>query len=169
MAFKIRYNGYFTTQLFLIKLFLLLFCLNFFWPFPRHDLSHYNYIFYALTAVALAIQIYRPIYAAITHKPILTVNDEYIYDFNFDIRYEWKDVEEFYEKNGLLYVNLYHPENYLNKIGNPHRRFVAKLWFKPERKKSLFIIKTDMIDEDGNDLLEILDDYSVKAMANAKQ
>ena len=166
MAFKVRFSGFFMTQLLLILAFLCLASWDFFSPQYNQGFLHYKYIIYVVAALPWIVQIYRPICSVIINKPILTVNDDYIYDFNYDIKYFWKDIEEIYEKRGYLYINLYHPEDYLNKIGNAHRRFVAKLWFKLNRETSLFVINKDIIDVDGHKLLEILDGYSMKAIGD---
>jgi hypothetical protein len=140
-------------------------CLNFFSPIFKQGLLHYNYILYSLMAFTGLFTIYRPIYAVIIDKPILTVDESYIYDFNNDIKYDWKDIEKIYKKGRALYIKLYKPKDYLDKIGNPHRRFITRLWFKPNSKRSLFYIETNLAETNGNELLDILEKFRKQALS----
>jgi hypothetical protein len=165
MDFKIRYSSFFKFKLANAIIWLGLAILDFVSPMNISELWHYKYLVEALTAFLWLLQIYRPLYSGLFNKPILTANEEYIYDFANDIIYYWKDISDVYEEKSSLFINLYPPNDYLNRIGNPVRRFITRLRFKPNRKRSLFFIDIDLVDVDRNDLLEILDNYSIKAMA----
>jgi len=166
MAFNFRFSFFLLLQLFLIAGMFCLAGLGIFSPVFKHGFLHYSYIIYTLTAFALISQIYRPTYAGLFAKPILVANENYIYDFNHDVKYYWKDIREVYKKGSFLFIKLYHPENYLDKIGNPQRRFVTKLWFKPNSKRSFFFINIDFVDADQALLLKKLDNYRIQALEN---
>jgi hypothetical protein len=163
---RIRYSGFFVFQILVIAGLLFVAGLDFFHPVFKQGFFHYDYVIKILLALTFLIQIYRQVYAVIINKPILTVTDKYLYDFVFDIKYYWKDIVEIYEKNGHLFINLYYQEDYLNKIGNPLRRFVARRWFKPGRKKTLFFINLDIVEADPNKLLEIFENYRMSVFEN---
>ena len=163
MEFKTRLSGFLFFQILLILALLSDATLDLLSPVFKTGFLHYNFIIYYLAGITWLLRIYRQIYSLITGKPILTINENYLYDFIDDIKYDWKDVEEIEEKQGFIYIKLYKPINYLNKIGNWHRRWVKKKWFNPTGKHSLFTIDSSLIAEDPNKLLEILNDYSLKA------
>jgi len=132
-------------------------------PLVAVGFRHYTYIIFLSTAFLWFLRCYRQIYSALVGKDVLTVNESYIYDFIGDIKYYWKDVDEIYEMNSFLFIKLYEPEQYLEKIGNPFERLLVKLWFKPSSKKPSFFINIDTVAADPDDLLKILNDYSIEA------
>lgn len=132
-------------------------------PLSKDWLVYYGYIPCILIVLLTVATCYREVYAVIAGKPILTVDDTFIYDFAGDVKYYWKDIREIYERDSFLFIDLYHPEEYLNKIGNPAKRLKVKLWFKPDSKRSSFVINIDNVAKDPTELLKILNDYSIEA------
>jgi len=167
MDFKARFSYIFVTQILLIVVLLFSTGRHLFAPVHESGFWRYDYILLALTAFLWLIQFYRSIYACLFNKPILTVNETCIYDFVTDTTYYLKDIEGIYEKKTFLYLNLYNPKDYLDKIGNPHRRLVVKRWFNSNNNRPLFIINTDLIDAKRSFVLEKLNNYRLQALANS--
>lgn len=163
MNFKIRFGTMFIGQIIMAFCFLLVGLMDVIAPIFKDGFRHYTYILSFLIVVLNLFQCYRHIYAAVFNKYVLCVNESYIYDFIGDVKYYWKDIEEINEKSGFLTVKLYKPVDYLDKLRNPFKRFKVKLWFKPGEKRSSFLIDIDSVAADPDELLELLNEYSIKA------
>jgi hypothetical protein len=127
MEFKIRYGSYFLLRISMVIIRGGLGLLDFLSPLSNNGYLHYKWIVETVLSFLWFLQICRLFYLSLLKRSILTVNENYIGDFNYKIKYFWKDIKEIYEKRDHLFINLYHQEDYLDKIGNPVRRFVAKL------------------------------------------
>lgn len=163
MNFKIRFSNIFVMNLLLISLAFAMAFINFFHPSFKTGPLHYNYVIWALIALVRSITYYRPVYFAIAKKTVLGITDEYIDDFLSGSRYYWKDVKEIYEKNARLYLILYQSEEHLADIGSPIKRFFARIFYSSDPDKTPFIINIDLVNANPNALLELLDDYSIRA------
>jgi hypothetical protein len=161
MKFKLRFGSFFILKIVMI--------ITFSWlTFHSIDAPtiydwQYDYILYIILILAITAQCYRLIYSALTGKPVLIVNEAFIYDFDGDIKYYWRDIETISERDSYLFINLYQPTEYLDKIGNPVQRFKVKFWFKPGKKRSLFTINIDNVAKDSITLLKLLNNYSIGA------
>jgi hypothetical protein len=136
MNFKARLDYILFARIGFISIWIFLGCLQ---------LTTNNYHYYAWcasfsTALILAVQFYRPIYALLFTKPILTVNETYVYDFVTNTSYYWRDIEDITQNNRSLYINLENPDEYLKKTGAPLKKFARKLWYKPGKNQFLLLI-----------------------------
>lgn len=159
MEFKTRTGVFFLLQILLIIASLSLASLNLFAPVFKTGFLRYNYIAYYLLGITWLLRIYRQIYSSIVGKPILKVNENYLYDLNNDITYDWKDVDSVDIKRSFLIINLKQPSVYLDKIGNSFRRFLIKLLFRPNTKSALFFIDLDIVEAEKSELVGIINDY----------
>lgn len=111
---------------------------------------------YAVVAMVIYTDIkkYRRFF---TGKPILIVNDEFIYDKVKDRKYYWKDIEEVtvYEgwRPSRFDIKVYHPEQYLNRIHENR---------KPRRKDKdhFFFISISEVNVQPGKLKMILQKFS---------
>jgi len=163
MDFKIRYSNIFIVNILLIIVALGMALVSVIYPVFKSGILHYSYVIWALIALIRITVYYKPIYLAFYGKKVLTVNDEFIDDFINGIRYYWKDIKEIYEKNSHLYILLYEPNDYIKDIKNPVKRLVAKLFYISNGDKTPYIINIDLVNVNANVLLELMDDYSIKA------
>jgi hypothetical protein len=124
----------------------------------------FKYCWTLLLGIALArLIVYRRyVYLTFYKKPILITNENYIYDVATETKYYWTDIEEVLIDNAYLYLTLYDPASYLNKIGDPVKRYFINLNYDPGKKRSPYRIDLDWIDLNQDDLLEILDDHIPK-------
>ena len=161
MDFKIRPSGSLLIRFFVTAACVVVAFLNIFLPVFKTGLLHYNYILYSLMSVAFTIQIYRELYFTFSNKTVLSINENYIHDYYNDVIYKWSDVEGIRQKHGYLYLKLYHPEEYLDKIGNLHYRWVKKLWYKPGGKHNEFLVNISLADAGKDELSKLLNEHSI--------
>ena len=69
-------------------------------------------------------------------KFVLTVNVISVHDLVKNIKYDWKDIEEIYEKNAYLYIKLYKPTDYMKYLRGPIGRLWAKNVIKSGKRPS---------------------------------
>ena len=163
MEFKTKTDLLFLLQILLVIGSLSVASLDLFAPVFKTGFLRYNYIVYYLLGITWLLKIYGQIYSSFIGKPILKVNENYLYDLNNDITYYWKDVDSLDIKRSFLIINLKQPSAYLDKIGNSFRRFLVKLLYTPNTTTTLFFINMDIIDGDKNELFEVINNYRTKA------
>jgi hypothetical protein len=161
MEFKTRTSSTFIMNMILIALALGMAIFSFFYTGFRYGIFKYSYILWLFIGYIRLRTYSRYIYLILSNKPALIVNESYIYDLANEIKYYWKDIDEINEDNAYLYIKLYNPAAYLSKTGRPVKRFMNGLISNPY--KTPFVINADMVDVHLGALLEILDDYSIKA------
>ena len=115
MEFKAKFGGFFLLQILLIVGCLVVASLDLFAPVFKNGFLHYNYVIYYLLALTWSFKIYRQFYGLFIDKPILIINESYLYDFNHDITYYWKDIDNVYRKRNFLIINLKQPAEYLDR------------------------------------------------------
>jgi len=162
MEFKIRYGNNFILNIVFMFIAIVFACLTY--SSFKTGLMRYAYIGWIFIAVLRFYAYYRPIYLSIFNKPVLIANEKYIFDLSKNIKYYWKDIDTVYEKHSYLFIKLYRPSDYLNKINNPVKRVILWITIKSLPKKSPYFIDTGIVDIHPNALLEILDDYSIQAL-----
>ena|ERR1700761_7788254 len=163
MEFEVRYGNVFVMNLLLIGLAIVMAFLSFFGSFSGYGLLKYFCALWMLIAFVRYLSYRRYISLRYRHKPVLTVNEIFIYDAVKNIKYYWKDIEEVYENNLYLYIKLNNPASYIQYISNPYRKFMAKRAVKSQGETP-FTINMDMIKVNPNVLLETLDEYSVTSV-----
>ena len=159
MEFKIKQSSTFAMNICLIILALgmAVFCF-----FVKNELFHYTYILWLFIA-ALRLAVYKNYFLLIfRNRPVLEANEIYIFDLANNIKYYWEDIDEIYEDNAYLYLKLYNPNKYLEKIRNPLKRFIIGV------SGALFKINIDMVNINHLALIEILDNYSIQAAGTEK-
>jgi hypothetical protein len=162
MDFKIRPSGLLLIRVVTAAMFFLLAALNFFSPINKAGLLHYNYVLYFVAAVMFALSIYRELYFTLSGKTVLSIDENCIRDYCNKVVYRWSDIETTRQKHGYLYLTLYHPEDYLDKIGSLHYRLVKKMWYKPGGKHNEFWVNVSLADISKDELSNLLHDYSAK-------
>ena len=160
MEFKTKLSNVFVMNMIMIILALCMSAFSFFYTGFRYPIFHYSCILWLVIAFIRLKAYIKYIQLRFYQKPVLIVNENYIYDLAKEIKYYWKDIKEIYDDNGYLYINLYEPEDYLNNIKGPFNRFMAGF------RKTPFTINVDMVYVNQSVLLDILDDYSIEAIAN---
>ena len=110
-------------------------------------------------ALVIWIQFARFLSIVLNKKPLLTINEVFVFDRIYNIEYQWSDIKEIVESGSTLYVILYSPDTYLNKIHNPLRRFYCKTYYSIT-KNTPFKINLSFVNANKNALLEILKMYS---------
>ena len=157
MEFKVNQSSTFIMNMFLVVLALLMAFYSRLHTDPSDGIISYAYILWLLIAI-LRFSTYRKyLYLMIYGKPVLIVNEEYIYDAAQDIKYKWEDITEIKEANAFLYIELDNEKEYLARIKNPLTRLIIVL------RGTALRINIDMVKVNPNALLQILDDYSIKA------
>ena len=166
MDFKIRPGAYLLIRVSTAAMFFLLAALNFVRPLNKSGFLHYNYILYLVTAVMFALSIYREVYFTLSGKTVLSIDENCIHDYCYDVVYKWSDIEATRQKHGYLYLKLYQPEDYLDKIGNLRYRMVKKLWYKPDGKHNEFLINISLADAHKDELSKLVAEYSANKKLN---
>ncbi|BAU54745.1 hypothetical protein [Mucilaginibacter gotjawali] len=130
-------------------------------------LSHQDYYFlivlFAILTLLVCSMNYRIFLSVFINKPILIVNDEYVYDFVSDIKFYWKDIEGIREEKGYLRITLFDPIKYVDHAVSKRDNFFSKLLRKPYDKNNIFKINANFIKANLNNLLEVMDDFSIDA------
>ncbi len=163
MEFEVRYGNVFVMNLLLIGLAIVMAFLSFFGSLSGHGLLKFFCALWMLIAFVRYLSYRQYISLRYRHKPVLTVNEIFIYDAAKNIKYYWKDIEEVYENNLYLYIKLNNPADYIQYISNPYRKFIAKQAVKSGRETP-YVINMDMIKVNPNVLLEMLDEYSMETL-----
>ncbi|MDB4923838.1 STM3941 family protein [Mucilaginibacter sp.] len=161
MEFKIRYSNTFVMNMSLIIIALLMASWDFISPTFQHGFLHYKYILWLVLALVRFLHYRKYIYLGLANKPVLIVNETYIYDLTKNIKYYWEDIKEVYERNAYLYINLYKPDDYLDNFHNPIKKLIAKNIIAA-KDRTPYNINIDLINVNPNVFLEILDDYSIR-------
>ena len=104
----------------------------------------------------------------VINKPMLTINESYIFDHYNDRKYYWNDIEDMIVTGpcDLLQIYFYEPKIYPRTITNPIEKFLPSIIKrKPKRNDSYFIdlsmvtFRWDKYDQ----FVDALNDYSIKA------
>jgi hypothetical protein len=165
MEFKIRVSNSFVMNMCLVILASMMAIWSFFALRSNQGVLHYFFILWAVIALVRFSNYSRCLYIAVKGDPALVVNTSYIYDVVNNIKYYWKDVEELYDENSYLYINLHNPGNYAENISDPLRKMIIT-WRLSENATTPFKINIDVVNVNNDVLLEILDNYSIQAEEN---
>jgi hypothetical protein len=150
-------------NMFMIALALLMAVFSYFYPHFKVKAFHYSFILWLVIAF-IRWSIYRKYaYLIFNNKPALSVNENFIYDFARDIKYDWDDIDEIYEDNGYLVIKLSRPIEYLARIKNPVQRFIKRIFSGNDASWLEYTINIDMVKVNPDALLRILNDYSLEA------
>src|SRR5258708_7761657 len=122
MEFKTRISNTFIMNMFMIALALLMAYCTFFHRGFRYEIFNYSYVVWLFIAFIRLRNYRRYIYLMLLNKPVLIVNETYIYDLAKNVKYYWKDIESIYEDNAYLYIKLYKPDEYLTAKGKPLKK-----------------------------------------------
>jgi len=158
MNFDVRFGNAFVINILLILLAVFMSFISFLEFFFKGGLLQYFFLLWSALAFIRYLAYRRYIYLSFNKLPVLTVNEQFIYDAVKDIKYNWSDIDEIYVDNGYLNIKLYHPENYLQYIESRLRRRLAASAIRSGRTP--YVINIDMIKADYATFLNILDDYS---------
>ncbi len=160
MDFKTRATGYLLIRVCTTAMFFLLAALNFIRPLNKTGLLQYNYVFYFVAAVMFTLSIYRDLYFMLAGKTIISIDENCIHDYYNDVVYNWSDIEATRQKHGYLYLKLYHPDDYLDKIGDRRYRIVKKLRHKQGGKHNEFLVNISLADANKDELTKLITEYS---------
>jgi hypothetical protein len=102
----------------------------------------------------------------VKNKPAFTANISFIFDQYQNTKYYWEDIEEVIASDDYLQIKLTEPLKYLDKIGNPSRKFMKKLGYKLFKIKPSYSINIGILNiEKGGDeeFVEALNQFSITA------
>lgn len=163
MEFKSRISYNFISK---VLVAIIALCIAIFGVFKTSYISEgfvFIYIAVFFIVILRLIMYRRYIYLHFFKKPVLVIDESYIYDVVAGIKYYLKDIDFVYENNAYLYIKLHYPAEYLNKIGDPIKRFILNVDYEPNAKETPYKINLDFVKVDLNVLLELLDDFTIKA------
>jgi hypothetical protein len=136
-----------------------------------HKFGYWDLVFVLLALMTLPVVIMLG-YFKLFKRPIFKANEAYIFDCYNNIKYYWDEIEEVIPTaDDFLQIKLYEPEKHLNKIKNPFQRFFREIGYRIFKKKPTYRINLAIIDikkGENKNFLDMLDDYSVEALANEK-
>jgi hypothetical protein len=101
----------------------------------------------------------------VLNRPILTANDNFVFDHYQGVKYYWEDIDEIVADYETLHVQLNEPRKYINQI--PYYRLIDSLKYrlfkiKPDFSIDMYLIK---IKKGENKLfLEKLDECSLASI-----
>ena len=160
MDFKIRPTGSLLLTVCATAMFLILAGLHFFSPLYKSGLLRYTFVLDIIVVAMYIHLLYRDLYFVFSGKTMLSIDENHIHDFYNGVAYNWKDIAAIREEHGYLYLKLYHPEDYLDKIGNWYYRMIKKLRYKPGGKHNEFSINIGLADAGEVELSKLLQGYS---------
>src|SRR5580704_16321734 len=100
MDYELRFRSRFFAQLMLIPLYSWIFIFR---PYQHHE---YVWLIIGLIFTPIVLSSFRPITLIkliIYKKPVLTVNQSYVFDHFQNIQYYWDDIEEAVQTDNTLY------------------------------------------------------------------
>jgi len=86
MEFKPRVSNTFIMNMFMIALALLMAFYTFFHRFSRYEIFNYSYLAWLLIAYIRLRNYWRYIYLMLLNKPVLIVNETYIYELAKNVK-----------------------------------------------------------------------------------
>jgi len=164
MEFKTRMSSTFIMNIFMIALALGMAVFSYFYKGFRYPIFNYSCILWLFIAYVRLMNYRRYIYLMLNGKPVLIVNENYIYDLAKDIKYYWQDIDEIFEENSYLYIKLHKPNEYLEKLEGGVKRFISDVF--SNKYNTPFVINADMVNVNSQALLEMLDNYSMESLTN---
>ncbi len=162
VEFKIRISNRLIMNVCLIILGSIMAVWSFFAFQHYAGVLRYVFIPWAIIALMRFSNYGKYLYTAVKGSPALIINENYIYDVVNNIKYNWKDIEEVYEENSYLYIDLCNPGNYAANISNPIKKMQITAGLG-DNVATPFKINIDVVNVDRTVLLELLDKYSIQA------
>ncbi|SEO82466.1 hypothetical protein [Mucilaginibacter sp. OK283] len=101
---------------------------------------------------------YNLIKVALTKQAVLEVDETCIYDRVNNMKYCWDDIEEVTAIDDILLLSMYQPQGYVAKT-SAIKRF--RIYSK---KKKAFRIDLDCVKSTRKELVNTLDDFSIRAI-----
>jgi hypothetical protein len=160
MTYKAGILNFFLHRLFVPTLFTLVVAIR---PFSSLPANYWVIILFAFFTLLVCLMNYKIFLSVFTNKPILIVNDDYIYDFVSDLKFYWKDIEGILEDKGYLRIRLFDPIKYVDQAVSKRNNLLSKLQRRPYDRNKIFKINANFIHANLNNLLEVMDDYSIDA------
>jgi hypothetical protein len=131
-----------------------------FWPLSSEHGHFYLWVgvFWVILTFLIIKRNYNLIKLALTKQAILEVDETCIYDRVNNMKYCWDDIEEVTAIDDILLLLMYQPQEYTAKI-SAIKRF--RIYSK---KKKAFRIDLDCVKSTRKDLVNTLDDFSLRAI-----
>ena len=158
MLFYSRPNGKFYIQL--VFSLLAVFCSIVIFSKKAMILDYSLLVLWIPISCLIWLQFGRLLLIILNRKPILIINEQYVFDRISGLEYSWTDISEIVDDGGILDIILAEPSIYLNKIKNPLRKAYFKMRFNLMQSNP-FRIQVNLIDVNKKALLELLNNYSV--------
>ena len=154
VEFDVRQSGAFVFNILLVVIagFMAVFSLLFFWH--ATGFMHYSFILWLIIALIRGYNYFNYFVLSINKKPVLIINNTCISDEANQIKYYWDDILAMTEENLYLYIKVKNPEAYLQRIGNPVRKFIVGI------SGPRFRLNLDLIKCDPEVLIELIDDIN---------
>ncbi len=96
---------------------------------------------------------------ALKRRPLLEVDIVGIVDHVRRIKYNWNDIEEVIDGGDSLSINVNNPAVYLKQFKTGIDKFYAF-----SKRNKVFTISLDFVKADRKDLINKLNDFSIKAL-----
>lgn len=158
-------NYYLKTGRFLIltPVWLLISLIGIYRSIHKEDYS--SLWFWGITASIFAYWSVKYWYKKIFKKPVLIINNEYIFERFDNVKYYWTDVKEVVMTGNYLFIHLYKPWKYIFRINNPLKILIAITSLCIFKKISPFYISLYPIEiKSLDDLLIDLDEHSLATL-----
>jgi hypothetical protein len=158
MTYYIKFGKSFFGQRSLSAL-IVLFSSMFFFSKNKHDYFYYITAGTYLLLLSIIIsRLVKLLYFFLRKKPVLIVNELYIFDCYDDEKFYWIDIlEVVVETNSVLMIELNKPDKYLKKSKKLFSRFL-----KP-RSRYYIPLHLNLNEADAKEFTEKLNDYSIAA------
>ncbi|BAU54744.1 hypothetical protein MgSA37_02922 [Mucilaginibacter gotjawali] len=104
----------------------------------------------------------------VINKPMLTINESYIFDHFNDRKYYWTDIEDIVATGprDLLQIYLYEPKIYPRTITTPIEKFLQSIIKRKPKPNDSYFIDLSMVNfgwDKYDQFVDALNDYSIKA------
>lgn len=151
---RLKYNT------FNVLVWLTICCIHVFWPRSSEHGHFYLWIgaFWVIMTFLIVMRNYNLIKVALTKQAVLEVDETCIYDRVNNMKYCWDDIEEVTAIDDILLLSMYQPQGYVAKT-SAIKRF--RIYSK---KKKAFRIDLDCVKSTRKELVNTLDDFSIRAI-----
>lgn len=160
MKYYFKYGRTLKYNTFNVVVWLSICCIHVFWPRSSEHGHFYLWIgvFWLIATFLIIKRNYHLIKFAVTKQAILEVDEACIFDRVNMMKYYWDDIEEVTVIDDILLLLMYQPEEYTSKMSAIMRfRIYSK-------RKKVFRIDLDCVKSVRKDLVNTLDDFSVRAI-----
>jgi hypothetical protein len=139
------------------------FIFGMYWLFGSNTSLHpfLGYCWLILSIANLLPEI-RLLYIWSKKDPVLTANQDYIFDRLNDRKYYWEDIESIVYKNDYLKVILNKSPKHSVRPYNRFIRFMVKVFSRNPQKMMLYYVYINVLDTNRDEFLETFNNFSIQ-------